>query len=114
MSFTEMNKGDVPPNKNGKMNKGLENKKKAKNEEIEGLIMKYYLSEMEMPQYVANLANSISERYALEKTQMAAHIGLITANMKQMEKAIISSKLSKGSQREILQWVDMFNTEKES
>ena len=97
----------------GKANKELENKKRAKNEEIEGLIMKYYLSEMEMPQYVASIAKSVDKQYAGKMAQMAAHIGLITANMKQMEKAVKASSLSKGSQREILQWVDMFNTEKE-
>ena len=114
MSKINMGKGQSTANKNGKANKKVENKKAEKNSEIESIIMKYYLTEAEMPQYVANIAKSIDKQYAGQMAQMAAHIGLITGNMQMMAKAVKASKLSKGSQSEILQWVEMFNTDKEA
>lgn len=97
------------PAVSGKAAKKDKNAKAVMNEEIEALCLKYYITHAEMPQYVANLGNSVQKQYKEQAAMMATHIGLITANMKQMEKAIKASKLTKASKDEILQWVEMFN-----
>ena len=94
---------------NGKASKKFENEKAVSNEAIEATVLKHYITYAEMPSYVANLGGSITKQYKDNIGMMATHIGLITANMKQIKKSIENSKLSKASQQEILQWMDIFN-----
>ena len=95
----------------GKAKKKFENEKAASNEAIEAEVLKHFTKFAEMPQYVANIAHGIEGKYRSQITMMATHIGLIAANMQQIEKEIKASSLSKASQKKILQWMEPFKGE---
>ena len=92
---------------NGKAAKKAKNEKEKKNQEIADYIMAYYLSEQEMPEYIAGVATSMQDHYKNIITGLTAHMGVMAANFKQIEKEVDASDLSKASKDRIRKWLDV-------
>jgi|32_taG_2_1085360.scaffolds.fasta_scaffold21284_5 hypothetical protein len=97
----------------GKAEKKFNNEKAASNEAIEASVLKHFTKFAEMPQYVANIAHGVEGKYRSQIQMMATHFGLIAANMKQIEKEIKASSISKASKDKILEWMEPFKAEGE-
>jgi len=91
----------------GKAAKQHANKKQEKNEEIDAMVMKYYLTEGEMPSYVMNVGNSIQEKYKDQFGMMITQFGVIAANLRLIETEVKKSSLSKASKDKILNLINV-------
>lgn len=91
----------------GKAEKQEQNKKKERNDKIEFEITKYFMEFGELPMYMHNFGSQVQDRYRQQFGMMLNQFGIVAANLKKIEDIVKDSKLSKASQKEIIDLINI-------
>lgn len=95
----------------GKAAKQAKNKKAEKNQKIAELVQHYFLTEQEIPEFIANIGTEMGQKYAQQLNAAILHLSIIASNLNEIRREVKASTLSKASKEKIYQWLDACHAE---